>query len=122
MLTKAFGKEKSSMADTKDVYKDLYDDSDWDESYLESSSLSEETREQFKKNIAERKRFFRHMRIRRRLFQIRFTIYSIYVLYLFFSNLFAGNFFLAIGDCLLVITVLFYVDALFEYLNDFFLM
>ena len=29
------------MADTKDVYKDLYDDSDWDESYLENGSLSE---------------------------------------------------------------------------------
>lgn len=110
------------MADTKDVYKDLYDDSDWDESYLENGGLSEETKAQFRQNIAERKRFFKHMRIRRRLFQIRFTIYSIYVLYLFFSNLFAGNFFLAIGDCLLVITVLFYVDALFEYLNDFFLM
>lgn len=110
------------MADTKDVYKDPYDDSDWDESYLEDSSLSEETREQFKKDIAERKRFFKHMRIRRRLFRIRFTFYSIWVLYLFFSNLLAGNFFLAIGDCLFVITVLVFIDAFFEYLNDFFLM
>ena len=111
------------MSEMKHIYDDSnWDDSNWDESYLEEGGLSEEVKEQFKKDIAERKRFFKHMRIRRRLFQIRFTFYSIWVLYLFFSNLLAGNFFLAIGDCLFVITVLVFVDAFFEWFEDFFLL